>query len=313
MPGQPHPDARIDPILTDLSIAYQNNVYIWENVFPIVPTEEKSARYYVFDKSEWTRDEAQRRAPGNSSEGGDFPLSDDRYNCEERAYHTKLPDESADTVGEDIDLEEGKVNFVTEKIMLKAERDIADLVFDAGNWDTVENITDDEDRFDDYNNSDPVGVFEDNIDDVESKTGQMVNTMVLGSEVWRYLKHHPQILDRMAVDNLRTATIDTLSAILEIDNILVGRARVNNAKRGADDNFERVWGKHCWLGHVADNPGPQIPSAGYTFIWPREGQIRGVRRWRDEDTHSDKIEAFQSDDKKVTGSDLGAFIQNAIS
>jgi len=311
MPTQPHPDARIDPVLTDLSIAYYNNQYIWEQVFPVVQVEDKSAHYYVFDKSEWTRDEAQHRAPGGQSEGGDFPLSDDQYNCSEKAYHTKIPDESGDTIGRDIDLETAKVNFVTEKIFLKAERDIADKVLDAGNWDTTTTL-DGTDQFS-HDDSTPIEIVEDEKDEVESKTGQPVNTLIMGYDVYRILKHHPQLIGRLPSQTIQTVGLEVMRELFEVDRILIGGARYNNSQRGQDDNFVRIWDqKKLWLGHVAESPGAQIPSAGYTFVWPREGQLRGVRRWRDEDSHSDKIEAFQSDDKKVTGSDLGALIIDAI-
>jgi len=309
---QPSEDARIDPLLTDISIAYQNTNYVWQNVFPIVQVDDKSAKYYVFDKGEWVRDEAEKRAPGGRSAGGGFPLSDDQYNCEEIAFHTKITDEDNETIGNDLDLETAKTNFVTEKIFIKAERDIAALCQTTGNWDHSITLGG-TDQFDDYDDSDPIDVFETEIDNIESSTGQLVNTAIIPADVWRVLKHHPHFLARLSTDNLQTVSLDTVSAILGIPNIYVAKARYNDAKRGETDNFERIWDKHIWLGHVPTNPGPQIPSAGYTFVWPREGQMRGVRRWREKGTHSDIIEAFQSDDKKITGSDLGAVIEDAIS
>lgn len=309
---QPTPrQAHVDAVLSNISIAYKNRLYIADDVFPVVRVGKQSDKYYTFPLGEWFRDEAKRRAPGSPSEGGGFPLSTDTYFAEERAYHTVLDDETRDNADAVLAIETAKTNFVTEKILIWLERLVADLCFTAANWGSSTTLSG-TDQWSDYDNSDPVANLETAIDTVEDATGQLANTVAIGKAVWRKLKHHPQLLDRLPTTGLKTATVDTLKALLGVDRVLIGNALHNNAKRGAANSLTQIWGKHVWVGHVAPSPGRMVPSAGYAFCWPRNGQLRGVRRWRYEDGHADKIEAFQSLDAKVTGTDLGYVIRDAV-
>ncbi|MFA5731858.1 MAG: hypothetical protein WC934_07625 [Acidithiobacillus sp.] len=304
-----HNDVHIDQIMTNISIAYRNGMYIAEQIFPMVSVKKQSDRYYIFTKGDWFRNTAQKRAPGGRSEGSGFTLSSDTYYCEEVAEHTLLEDETRDNADSVLNYETNKTNFVTDKILLELETRIEAMCMTTGNWDNSSTPTN---LWDDYDNSDPLADIETAIEAIESTSGKMANKLILANNVWKKLKHHPQLLDRMPVTGLRTATIDTLKALTGIDNIYIGSSLVNTADMGQTASYSRVWSKDVWVGHVASAPALDTPSAGYTFVWPRDGQIRGVRRWRDEDHHSDKIEAFMCYDEKVTGSDLGYVLEAVI-
>ena len=315
--GQPTAsDVHVDQILSNISIKYKNRLYIGEKIFPLVRSEKQSDKYYLFPLSEWFRDEAKKRAPGSASEGGGFPLSDDTFFCEERSFHTQLEDEVLKNADSVLRIEANKTDFVTEKILIRLERVVADMCFTAGNWSNSVTLSG-TNQWSDYDNSDPIANLETGIDAVEDATGMPVNTIVIGKSVWRKIKHHPQLLDRLPSTGLKTATVATLRDLLQNGDeapirIMVGNALYNNAKRGADDSLTQIWGKHVWLGHVAEAPARETPSAGYTFYWPVEGQIRGVRRWREEKIHSDIIEAFMNFDDKVVSADLGYVIRDAV-
>ena len=305
-----HNDVHIDQIMTNISIAYRNGYYIADQVFPLVNVKKQSDKYFVFTKGDWFRNTAKKRAPGGRSEGSGFRLSDGSYYCEEVAEHTLLEDETRDNADSVLNYETNKVNFVTDKILLELEERIEKMCMTTTNWDNYSTPTN---LWSDYDNSDPLADIETAIDTIEGISGRLANTMVISNDVWKKLKHHPQLLDRMPVTGLRSATIDILKALTGIDKILIGRSLVNTAVEGqATDVFARIWSKDVWVGHVAAAPALDTPSAGYTFVWPRDGQIRGVRRWRDEDHHSDKIEAFMCYDDKVTGSDLGYVLDAVI-
>ena len=305
-----HNDVHIDQIMTNLSIAYRNGMYIAEQVFPYVNVKKQSDKFYIFTKGDWFRNTAKKRAPGGRSEGSGFSLSDDTYYCEEVAEHTLLADETKDNADSVLNIEANKVNFVTDKILLEYEARIETMCMTTSNWD---NSATPANLWDDYDNSYPLSDIETGIDAIEDTSGKMANTMILSNDVWKKLKHHPELLDRMPVTGMRSATLDVLRSLTGIDKILVGRAIKNTTDLGLTASYSRVWSGDVWIGHVAPAPALDTPSAGYTFVWPRDGKIRGVRRWRDEDHHSDKIEAFMCYDEKITGSDLGYVLEACIS
>jgi hypothetical protein len=67
----------VDAILTNISVAYLQNQdnFIADKVFPIIPVDKKSDKFFTYTKNDWFRDEAQRRAPGTESAGGGYNLS----------------------------------------------------------------------------------------------------------------------------------------------------------------------------------------------------------------------------------------------
>jgi hypothetical protein len=295
-----------------MSIAYRNGMYIAEKIFPLVRTPNQSNKFYKFSKSAWFRDEAQKRAPGGASEGGGFSLSTDSFFCDEIAFHTMLEDEVRDNADGVLAIESAKVNFVTEKILLNLEIRIALHCATTGNWGATATPTN---KWNDYDASDPLTDLETGIASIKGATGMQPNKIVIPDPVWQVLKHHPAIIDRLPVTGMRTAKVAHLQELLEIDEILIGSALKATTDEGvaeASQTFTNIWGEVVWIGYVAPAPARETPSAGYTFVWPRDGMLRGIRRWRDEDHHSDKIEAFMSFDEVVTGKDLGYVITNTL-
>jgi hypothetical protein len=57
--------------LTNIAVAYMqdDNNYIADKIFPIVPVEFQSDLYYKWSKDDFFRDEAQQRADGQESAG----------------------------------------------------------------------------------------------------------------------------------------------------------------------------------------------------------------------------------------------------
>ena len=67
----------IDAILTNISVAYmqKSENFIADKVFPVVPVDKKSDKYFTYTKNDWFRDEAQRRADATESAGSGYSLS----------------------------------------------------------------------------------------------------------------------------------------------------------------------------------------------------------------------------------------------
>ncbi|MCT9014611.1 hypothetical protein N6G05_13680 [Cupriavidus gilardii] len=117
------------------------------------------------------------------------------------------------------------------------------LVFDpqsyAGNSETVAAT----DRFD-AADSDPVEYLLDVLDRLIMRP----NIAVIGQSEWRVLRTHPAIVKAVHGNNgdKGAATRQQVAELLEIEDILVGRARVNYAKPGQPGQL-----KPCWRGGMA--------------------------------------------------------------
>ena len=87
MPSPVGMDARVDQLLTNMSIGYRNGLYIADTIFPLCPVEQQSAIVPKFDQSHWFRDAAHLRAPGTPSRGGGWTVDkSDTYFCHRYSY-----------------------------------------------------------------------------------------------------------------------------------------------------------------------------------------------------------------------------------
>ena len=113
--AQPTPQSmHVDAILTNISIAYKNSLYIGDRVFPMVPVKKQSDKYFVYPKGAWFRDEAALRSPGASGRKGGYELSTDGYFADEYTWDTPVPVEDIENADIPLSpLQEG-ANFSTE-------------------------------------------------------------------------------------------------------------------------------------------------------------------------------------------------------
>lgn len=307
MPQPTKSDVHIDRPLTNVSIAYKNDLYIWDRVFPVIKVNKESDKYYIFTQGDWFRDEARVRAPGDPVALSGYTLSTSTYSCEEYAVGTKLPDRVVKNADQPpLNLRIEKAQWVTDRIYLKMERQLASEIFTTSVWGTDNTSATDWDNA----SSTPTTDVQTAIDTVALATGKIPNTLVLGYETWaKGLKFNADIVDIIKYTQKGVATPQLLAQIWDLDQVLIGRAIYNSAKEGQTASYSAVWGDNALVCYVAPKPGRMIASAGYTFM----AQAPKIWRWRDASTKSDIIEGSVIADFVVTGSGLGYFFSNLIS
>jgi hypothetical protein len=309
----------IDAILTNISVAYLQNQdnFIADKVFPVIPVDKKSDKFFTYTKNDWFRDEAQRRAPGTESAGGGYNLSTDTYSTDVWAFHKDVDDQTMHNADTPLNPLREATEFVTRRLMLRRELQFVSDFFTTGVWATdVAGVasspsTNEAIKWSDYTNSDPINDIEAGKQGILSSTGLEANTLVLGYETFRQLKHHPDLVDRIKYTSSQTITTDMLAAMFDIPRVIVAKAVKATNNEGATGAYGFAYGKGALLTHVAPNPGLLTPSAGYTFSWTGVsgglGQTIGTSQFRMESIKSDRVEAEMAFDNKVIASDLGYF------
>jgi len=300
-------DVHIDTALSNILIAYKNDDYIADKIFPVVPVKKRSDKYFIFDKGDWFRDEAGLRAPGTIGPQGGFSLTSSTYECKEYSFTTYVEDEVRENADNPLQPDQDATAFAMDKILLRRERIVASMVFSSSNW-TSSTTLSGTTQWSDFANSDPIGNIETAKETIRGLIGRYPNTMVMGAAVWSKLKQHPDLLARFQNVERGILTLDMLKDLFEIDNIFVGKAIYNTAAEGATDSFSDVWGKACWIGYVTPRPGLREPSAGYIF---QVNDIK-VERWREAPEKRDAFRVLAYFDAKVTSADSGYYIAAAV-
>jgi hypothetical protein len=318
MPQPTQSDVHVDAILTNISTAYIQNAdhFIATSVFPVVPVEKQSDKYFVYTKGDWFRDEAKIRADNTESAGSGYSLSTASYYADVYAFHKDIGDQMRANADNPLNPDREATEFVTQRLMLRQEIQWVTDYFTTSVWATDVTGGSNFTRWSDFAASDPIEDIETGKETILSTTGFMPNTLVLGYQVFRKLRNHPDFVDRIKYTSANTVTTETLARYFEVDRILVARAIKNTGQEGAANSFAFTHGKHAWLGYVAPNPSIMQPSAGYVFTWRGVseglGTNIGISRFRRQELRSDRVEGQIAWDNKVVGTDLGYFFSGAV-
>ena len=137
MPNPSLSMVHVDRPLTNMSVAYiqTEDAFICSKVFPVVPVDKKSDRYFVYTKDDWFRDDAQLRAPATESAGGGYDLDNTpTYSCNVYAYHKDTEEQTNANADVPLNMERDATMYVTRKLLLRQE--IAWVVdfFTTGIW-----------------------------------------------------------------------------------------------------------------------------------------------------------------------------------
>ena len=167
----------IDAILTNISVAYLQNQanFIADKVFPVIPVDKKSDKYFVYTKNDWFRDEAQRRAPGTESAGGGYNLSTATYSADVFAFHKDVDDQTTANADAPLNPLREATEFVTRRLMLRRELQFVSDFFTTGVWaDDVTGVagtpsSGQTKQWSDYTSSDPIS-------DIENGKAEMLGT-----------------------------------------------------------------------------------------------------------------------------------------
>lgn len=316
MPQPTSSQVHVDAILTNISVAYlqQQQNFIATRVFPVVPVEKQSDKFFKYTKNDWFRDEAQRRGDATESAGGGYNLTTDSYRADVFAFHKDVGDQTRANADAPINVDREAAEFVTSRLLLKMETEFVNSYFKSGVWATDATPSN---LWSNYSTSDPIADVEAGKRAILSTTGFEPNTLVLGYDVFTKLKNHPDLVDRIKYTSSNVITSDMMARMFEVDRVLVAKSVKATNNEGATGAYDFTHGKHALLCYSAPSPGLLQPSAGYVMSWTGVsggiGTTIGTSRFRMESLKADRIEAEVAFDMKVVASDLGYFFASAVS
>jgi hypothetical protein len=319
MPQPTSSQVHVDAILTNISVAYLQRAenFIADKVFPVVPVDKQSDKYFVYSKNDWLRDEARVRTDGTESVGSGYNITTDTYYADVYAIHKDIGDQTRANADAPINVDREAAEFITHRLLTRREIQFVNDFMATSTWGTdVTGVasspsTGQTIQWSDYTNSDPIEDIEEGKAGILSTTGLEANTLVLGYDVFRQLKNHPDLVDRIKYTSSQTITEDMLARMFDIERVLVSKSVKATNAEGATAAYSFTTGKTALLAHVAPSPGILTPSAGYTFSWTGVSQGMGLTigtsSFRLESLRATRVEAELAFNNKVVASDLGYF------
>src|SRR5688500_15572708 len=119
-------DLHVSAALTDVSVAFAQNPsnFVAARVFPVIPVMKQADKFFIYDRGDWFRSDAQPRAPGTAAARGGWRVSTEPYFAERIALAHPISDperENADAAVSNLDADASE--YVTSQLLLKNEKE----------------------------------------------------------------------------------------------------------------------------------------------------------------------------------------------
>ena len=248
--------------LTNVAISYKNLELVGERVFPVVPVKKESDKYYIFRKEELAIEDS-KRAAGAEAREIDWDVDTATYTAEEYSLRHLIPDRILNNADDPVRPQITTTQKLMKKILLGAEKRIAEIVQDTANvgssatpsikWDGTSPI------------------IERNIDTakdaVRTAAGVEPTSIVLPYKVKNALKRDTTIRDliRYTVPGdilLRSGELPPVIFNLEV--IIAGAIR-NTANEGATESLADIWTDNVLVFYKEETPSLDALTHGYIF------------------------------------------------
>lgn len=271
---------------------------------PTVPVKKETDRFNKWEKEDMERLQAQVRKPGGKYNFGEYRLGDDTYRVKIVYSGWMIPKEIVENADSPIKQQIRAVQRCKMQVEKKRELDVGAMLATPANWATANN------------NSTAVNIRTGDFIEEASKVkenvwknngGYAANFMAIG---WDYLwpfrlndAVRPLIDGSSSPSNPALALVETIKAILELDEVTVTRDLSWQGTQRSDENppagtpaVTTAMGSAVTLGYRPAAPGAEVPSCAYVFQWG-DGK---VMTWFDQDTNSDKFVYEERYVEKVT-------------
>lgn len=321
-------DVHVNAPLTNISIAFLQNSanFVATSVFPNIPVQKQSDRYYVYERGDFNRDEMQLRAPATASSGGGYTLDNTpTYFANRYSFHKDIPDELRANADAVLSPDREAAEFITHKALIKREKLFSNTYFKTGVW-TYQKAgvagTPTTGQFKKWNDATSTPIKDVRLGKaaIAQSTGFEPNKLVMGRSVYDAIVDHPEIIDRLKYGQTAgapaMASRQALASLFGVDEILIMNAIENTAAEGATAAHSFIGGNHCLLTYSTNAPGLMTPTAGYTFSWTgllgSGADGNRIKSFRMEDRSADRVEIDMCFDMKLVSADLGQFWSDAV-
>ena len=153
-----------------------------------------------------------------------------------------------------------------ELVKLAREQRVASLLTTAANYATSHSVTLSGNAQWSHANANPRDVILTALDAPLVRP----NTLVFGQAVWTKLRQNPKIVEAIKLSGAGDQASgivmrEAVAQLFEVDNVYVGQAWHQSAKRGQTNTFARLWGKHACAIYI--KPGMNARDRMPKFCW----------------------------------------------
>lgn len=309
----------IDAALSDILVATfeTEGDFIAQQLFPVVPVDKQSNKYYTLRKEAWLATPRTHRAPRTRANIVEFDISSDAYFCSNYALAGEIPLEDLANADAAIRLRDSTTRLIGRGLLADKEVRVAAAAY-TGVATVIRNSG--ADAWTATTSADIQAQIHAAHQVVFRGTGMRANALFIDYDSYLLAKRNQLLFSKFQYRATGPAMISDaqLMEALMVDRIVVARSQKNNANIGQAASITSIWGPTALLARVEQSaPSMMTATFGLSFRWtnPSLGTPMAVTtKVEDEagDRHVEILEAGYHDDEKVVGGALGVII-NTVS
>jgi hypothetical protein len=296
--------------------AAADKFFIAQRVLPMVLVGLKSGSYPKLTRSatELLTPNSTIRNPKSEYARTQRAWTSDTYDCVDRGLEEPVDDAESQDIGRFFNAEVATARFVLRSMMLDYEIRVQQTLFSTTNFGaataasvayTMANIA-------------TINFPKDILDAIErvNDNGSQANTIVMSSTILNRLKQSTLLQNFIRGNrpndsalNITAGDIQSAFADNGIENVYIGRARYNSAKKGQSYSAASVWGtSSIWVGEVQGGPADG-GGAGRTFVWNDNGSgLFVTETYREDKIRSNIVRVRQNTAEKIVDGSAGTLI-----
>jgi hypothetical protein len=295
---------KYDPLLTNISVEFQPVGRIADQVMPPVPVKLEDGVYWVYDKSKFQVPQALR-APRTPYRQIDWTATRDSYHAEEYGLEGAIDDRERENAASPMDLDETTTEILTENLLNIREKRVA-AICTSTTYVTQNTTLAGASQWSDASGGDPIGVSQTAATTIQAATGYLPNVCAMDWQVFSKLMTNAKIIAQLVTGE--QLTLQRLAQLFGVEEIILGTALTNTAKKGQTVSLGRVWGKDVLFFYRERRPALKRPSFGYQMVV----QNFKAFRYRKTEINSDVIRVNEIRAEKLVAAALGYLVKAAI-
>lgn len=305
-------DLHVNRPLTNFGQKYLQdaNAFVGLDAVPNVPVSHQSDLFTVWSRADFFRDQAEERADGAESVGGDFNLTRPTYTAKVYAFHKDVTDRQRRNQDPGISLDQTATQYVVQKLMIRREQLFAAAYMQGSDFwsgtdvDAVWGGA-----------GDPIVDVRAAIEEVQGNTGFRPNRMLIGRTGWNTLLDNADILARISGGALPSQPAivqrQLIAQLFELDSIHVMDAVANTAAEGAAEATSFIAPDDALVYYAPPSADQETPTAGVQFSWTgyTGATLAGfrIKRFRMENIEADRVEGTMAFTYEVVAPELGKY------
>lgn len=244
--------------------------FIAPMVFPSIPVEKQSDKYYVIEKGAFLRIHNTKRAPKTMANRVEFDVSSDTFYAPNYALGTDNALEDLANADAAVRLRESGTELVVSGLQRDFERRVANIVTSASNLGSGVALSG-SNKWSDYVGSDPVAQVNTGHAFIRSQTGMKANTGIIDYDTLMVLRRHPALLDMFKYTSGGELTNAQIMDLFKIERLLVGDAIMDNSIEGQASSITNIWGNNFILARIVPPAGLKTATLGLSMRWTPDG------------------------------------------